>query len=293
VKGIEMNERVALVLGGTRGIGRALTKAIVEHWSGDGHVYFTARNREDCARIVAEFRDEQKTVGALPFDLADPKSPASLAREIEMRHGKLDVLVQNGAYMPRAGAPSVEDARPMIAANSHGTLRVLSAFLPILRENGRMIIVASRLGVLANLPEHLRDRFDPSMNDPSAINEAIDEYVSAVESGTAEREGWPSWVNIPSKVAQVAVTLSFARWAKENGNLPSGALINAACPGLTLTDATREFMGTVFQADEAQTPEEAAEALVRLAMLPAGESEPYGRLVRHGMIVPFADAATV
>ena len=103
----------------------------------------------------------------------------------------------------------------MIGANSHGTLRVLRAFLPLLRPNGRMVVVASSLGVLGRLPEHLRARF---VGEPDAVNAAMDAYVEAVEAGTAEAEGWPAWVNIPSKVGQVAVTRAFARWAQRRAS---------------------------------------------------------------------------
>jgi NAD(P)-dependent dehydrogenase (short-subunit alcohol dehydrogenase family) len=205
------------------------------------------------------------------------------------RHGGIDSVIQNGAYMPRAGVPAAEDARPMIETNSHGTLRVLRAMLPILRPNGRIVVVASGLGVLSNLPEPLRTRFDTRAGDPDRINLAMDAYVDAVERGAAKQEGWPEWVNIPSKVGQVAVTRAFATRAKDSGALPPGALINIANPGLTWTDATRDFMGTAFDPEQAQTPQEAAEPIAWLATLPPGTAEPYGELVQGCRVIPFGD----
>ena len=133
--------------------------------------------------MVQDLAQAGVTVGALPFDLADLEGPAALAAMIQARHGGVDVVVQNGAYMPRAGVSAAEDAGPMIASNSHGTLRVLRAFLPLLRANGRMVVVASSLGVLAKLPEPLRTRFDTRKGDPDAINAVMDNYVDAVEAG--------------------------------------------------------------------------------------------------------------
>ena len=277
---------VGVILGGTRGIGLALASALARHWGGSGHVYMTARAAADGARVTQDLAAQGLAVEAAPFDLADPDSPARLAALLRDKHGGVDVVVQNGAYMPRAGVAAVEDARPMIGANSHGTLRALRAFLPLLRPNGRMVVVASSLGVLGRLPEHLRARF---VAEPDAVNAAMDAYVEAVEAGTAEAEGWPAWVNIPSKVGQVAVTRAFARWAQRSGALPEGALINIANPGVTLTDATRGFMGGVFREADAQTPEEAASALLALATLPAGVTAPYGELVEKGRVIPFGD----
>jgi len=198
-------------------------------------------------------------------------------------------VVQNGAYMPRAGVSAVDDARPMIEANSHGTLRVLRAFLPVLREQARMVVVASGLGVLSKLPLSLRARFEIARGDPAAINRVMDDYVAAVEAGNAQAEGWPEWVNIPSKVGQVALVRAFAQWALASGALPKGALVNAANPGVTLTDATRDFMGTVFKPEEAQSPGQAARAILWLATLPAGTTAPYGELVEHRRAIAFGD----
>jgi NAD(P)-dependent dehydrogenase (short-subunit alcohol dehydrogenase family) len=281
--------KVGIVLGGTRGIGLALTAALAREWRPDDHVYLTARSGADGERACATLRATGSSVRWLQFDLADPPSPARVADELRRRHGGVDVVVQNGAYMPRANVPARDDARPMIEANSHGTLRVLRAFLPVLREGGRLIVVASGFGRLKHLPEPLRARFVTTGGDPDAINRAMDEYVKSVEAGTAAAEGWPEWVNVPSKVGQVAVTRAFARWAMRTGALPRDAFVAAACPGVTLTDGTREFMGTQFRPESAQTPDEAARDLVWLATLPPGHEPPHGELVQHRRVLAFGD----
>lgn len=279
----------AIVLGSTRGIGRALVRRLAVDLGAGARVYLTARSEADGVLAAAQLARAGVDVGHLVFDLADPAAPDRLAAEIRRLRGGVDIVVLNGAVMPTPGAPAVRDARPMVVANSHGTLRVLRAFLPVLNPNGRMVVVASSLGVLAKLPEALRARFDTAKADPDAINAAMDAYVESVEAGRAEAEGWPAWVNIPSKVGQVAVTRAFARQVKRDGLLPDGALINAANPGVTLTDATRGFMGTVFRQEDAQTPDEAAGPLAWLATLPEGTREPYGELVEHRRVIPFGD----
>lgn len=284
-----MDTKIGLVLGATRGIGHALAEALARHWADEGTVYLTARDDGSGRSAVAALAARGVRTRHLLFDLADPDAASRVATHLRDQHGGVDVVVQNGAYMPRAGVPAVDDARPMIEANSHGTLRVLRAFLPVLREQGRMVVVASSLGVLGKLPPALRARFGVARGDPAAVNRIMDDYVAAVESGTAAGEGWPEWVNIPSKVGQVAVVRAFAQWARASGALPQGVLINVANPGVTLTDATRDFMGTVFKPEEAQTPDQAAGALLWLATLPAGTSAPYGELVEHRRVIAFGD----
>ncbi len=285
------SERVGLIIGSNRGIGRALAMALGQLWGAGDRLYLTARRAEDAAELEAAVAATTAAqVTAFTFDLADEADAALAARRIEADQGGIDVLFQNGAYVARAGRPARDDARPMIAANSHGTLRVLEAFLPLLRPGGRLVIVASGLGTLDRLPGHLQPLFDADRLDPAAVNRNADGYVAQVEAGEDLAAGWPEWVNVPSKVAQVAVTRAFARQARDSGALPSGGLLCAACPGVTLTDATREYMGTVFREEDAQTPEEAALGLLRLLDNEVNVDGYCGELVQQGRVLPFKGA---
>ncbi|MBN8892232.1 MAG: hypothetical protein BGP12_13710 [Rhodospirillales bacterium 70-18] len=281
-----MAERIALIAGATRGIGLALVEALAREWAGEGMVYLTARRAADGEAEARRLTGLGLRVGWLEFDLADPGGAARLAGELRRRHGGVDIAVQNGAYAPKDGVSTAAEAETMIAANNHGTLRFLRAFAPLMRDDGRLIVVASGMGRLANLPAPLHERFNTFRHSPSDIDLAMDGYVAALRAGTAAAEGWPDWVNIPSKVGQVAVTRAFARQFAAD----RGVLINAACPGLTLTEATAGLMDTVFKGRSAQTPAQAAADLLWLATLPKGTAAPYGELVQHRVVLPFGDA---
>jgi NAD(P)-dependent dehydrogenase (short-subunit alcohol dehydrogenase family) len=281
-----MPQKVALIAGATRGIGLALVEALARHWAGEGIVYLTARRPGDGEFETKRLNSLGLRVGWLPFDLAESGSANRLAGELKRRHGGVDIAVQNGGYAPKAGVSDASEAAAMIAANNHGTLRFLRSIAPLMRDHGRLVIVASAMGRLANLPANLHERFNTYRHTPSDIDLAMDGYVAALRAGTAAAEGWPDWVNIPSKIGQVAVTKAFARqFAAERG-----VLINAACPGLTLTDATAGLMDTVFKGRTAQTPEQAAIDLLWLITLPPRVTEPYGELVQHRDVLPFGDA---
>lgn len=282
-----MPEPTALIAGATRGIGLALVEAMARDWAGRGMVYLTARRPADGEAEVARLTKLGLRVAWQPYDMADSGGANRLAGELKRRHGGLDIAVLNGGYAPKGGVSTPEEAEAMIAANNHGTLRFLRAMAPLLRDNGRLIVVASAMGRLANLPETLRPRFDTTRHSPAEIDLAMDGYVAAMKAGTAATEGWPDWVNIPSKVGQVAVTRAFAR----QFGAERGILINAACPGLTLTDATRDLMDTVFKGRDAQTPAQAATDLLWLATLPPGSTAPHGQLVQHRQVLAFGDEA--
>jgi carbonyl reductase 1 len=61
-------------------------------------------------------------------------------------------------------------------------------------------------------------------------------------------------------------------------------MINAACPGLVDTDASRPWFTDM---STAQSPDQAAADLVWLATLPAGSTALYGELVQHRQVIPF------
>jgi hypothetical protein len=61
-------------------------------------------------------------------------------------------------------------------------------------------------------------------------------------------------------------------------------LVNAACPGLVDTGASRPWFDDI---SGALSPDEAATDVLWLATLPAGAREPYGELVQHRKVLPF------
>jgi carbonyl reductase 1 len=63
-------------------------------------------------------------------------------------------------------------------------------------------------------------------------------------------------------------------------------LINAVCPGLVDTDASRPWFADMSRA---QSPDQAAVDVVWLATLPEGTRAPYGELVQHRQVIPWRD----
>ena len=109
----------------------------------------------------------------------------------------------------------------------------------------------------------------------------MDEYVRLMESGEAAEKGWPEWINIPSKIGQVASAKIIARILEQEA-AEKGILINAVCPGLVDTAASRPWFDDM---SSAQSPKEAAGDVVWLATLPAGTDQPYGELIQKRQVV--------
>ncbi|MFD3400700.1 hypothetical protein ACFWUU_08500 [Kribbella sp. NPDC058693] len=160
-----------------------------------------------------------------------------------------------------------------------GAQYVLRAFGPRVRAGGRLVVVASSLGTLGQLPEELWGRFDGvSLED---VEKVVEEWRAAVHDGTAAELGWPEWVNVPSKVAQVAAVRAVAAERREK-DLREDTLVASVCPGLVDTRASRPWFDDF---SEAKSPQDAVQPIVDLLLADHVDPALYGELIRDGKVV--------
>jgi NAD(P)-dependent dehydrogenase (short-subunit alcohol dehydrogenase family) len=253
---------------------------------GDAVVYLTARDRGRGEAAVASLNHEGLQPRLEIVDVRDTARVEEFAKAVADRHGGVDVVLSNAAARRPGGVPDAEIIRTFVDTNNHGTLRMINAFGPLLNDGARFVVVASMFGSLRYLPEHLRGRFDVAKMSLRDVGDVMDAYARLVETGRAAEEGWPESINIASKIGQVAAIKIMAReWEQEARR--RDILINAACPGLLDTEASRPWFDDM---SSALTPEQGAVDVLWLATLPAGTRHPYGELVQHRKVVPF-DAA--
>jgi carbonyl reductase 1 len=88
---------------------------------------------------------------------------------------------------------------------------------------------------------------------------------------------------VPSKVAQVAAVRAVAA-QRRAGDLAEGTLLASVCPGLVDTRASRPWFGDFSQA---QTPDQAARAVLDLVLADRIDPAAYGELVRFGRVLPW------
>ncbi|MCW2983745.1 MAG: short-chain dehydrogenase/reductase, partial [Conexibacter sp.] len=163
------------------------------------------------------------------------------------------------------------------------TTRVLRAFAPRLKPGGRLIVVASALGTLDKLDARVAGRFAAAAAGLDAVDALVEEWRRAVHERRAEQEGFGTWLNIPSKVAQVAAVRAVAGERRAD-DLAQGRLVMALCPGLIDTDASRPWFEDMSQA---QTPAEAASWPVDLALAETFDPAFYGELVQFAQVLPW------
>ena len=94
--------KVALVTGGSRGIGRMIAHGLVANGA---RTYVTSRKAEACAQVAAELSREGECI-ALPGDLASSADRARVVAELAAKEPKLHILVNNAGA--NWGAPLAE-----------------------------------------------------------------------------------------------------------------------------------------------------------------------------------------
>ncbi len=142
-----------LITGSSRGIGRALSEAVLH----SGHrLVATAREPAQLANLAGRYGEAVRTVA---LDVTDPIAAQDAVRTAVDSFGGLDVLVNNAGY---GNVNSVEDTeidefRRQIETNLFGTIIVTKAAIPVMREQraGHIIqfsSVGGRVGAPGRAP---------------------------------------------------------------------------------------------------------------------------------------------
>jgi 3-oxoacyl-[acyl-carrier protein] reductase len=136
--------RVALVTGGTRGIGLATVRALAE---AGATVVLTGRDE-------ARAKEAASAAGAaagLALDVTDAKAVSSLVRGVAKEHGKLDIVVANAGIMEDAllGMIREELVDTTLSTNVAGTLHTVQAAARAMmrKKTGSIVVLASIVGV--------------------------------------------------------------------------------------------------------------------------------------------------
>jgi 3-oxoacyl-[acyl-carrier protein] reductase len=141
----DLTNRVALVTGASRGIGRASAMALAAAGAKIAVNYHTSAGKADEA--VAEIVTAGGTAVAIQADVSDANAAASLVRETEAELGPIDILVNNAGVIARK---PVDEVGPdywdeTIRINLSSAFYVTHATLPGMRARGwgRIIFLSS------------------------------------------------------------------------------------------------------------------------------------------------------
>ncbi len=140
-----LRDRVALVTGGSRGIGRATALALAR---AGAHVAVNYRDRVEAAEEVAgAISALGRRAAAVRADVSAPQGVAALVAAVRTQLGPIDVLVNNAGIAPARSLEKVDLAvwEETLAVNLRSAFLLSQAVIPAMRERrfGRLLFVSS------------------------------------------------------------------------------------------------------------------------------------------------------
>lgn len=229
----QLRDRVALVTGGSAGIGRAAATAFAHEGARVALTYRSERAAAD--EVVRQIGAAGSEGLAIPLDLTEPASIDAAIEAVIGRWNRLDVLVANAVRWPHDARGSLAGSDPeaweqAMRANLEGTARTVRAAWPALGESGSGRIVLVSTGVT--------------------------------------RHGMPGATAYAAAKAGLEGLMAALKW--EGGE--AGILVNTVAPGFTVTernlanfdDETRETVRGRTPSGRLSVPEDVASALVYL-----------------------------
>jgi NAD(P)-dependent dehydrogenase (short-subunit alcohol dehydrogenase family) len=153
LRGADLEGRVALVTGGSRGIGAAICRSLAAHGATIAAGYSADRGRAE--QLLAELEDAGAGASVHQGNVGEPGDCERVVREVIERHGRLDVLVNNaGITQDRpVWRMSVDDWHKVLRVNLSGAFYLSKPALEhmIERGSGRIINISSIIGQMGNI----------------------------------------------------------------------------------------------------------------------------------------------
>jgi NAD(P)-dependent dehydrogenase (short-subunit alcohol dehydrogenase family) len=147
--------KVALVTGGSRGLGATLAETLADQGADVAITYVTAAEKADA--VVGKLKAKGVRAVAIQSDQADTAAARSLVETVMAHFGRLDILINNAAIAVQgktvddSGLEAVKLDRQW-QINVLGTVAVTRAAAPVLTDGGRIIFIGSVLGTHVPFP---------------------------------------------------------------------------------------------------------------------------------------------
>jgi NAD(P)-dependent dehydrogenase (short-subunit alcohol dehydrogenase family) len=147
--------KVALVTGGSRGLGAILAEALADQGADVAITYVTSA--EKAHGVVEKLKAKGARAVAIQSDQADTAAARPLVETVTAHFGRLDILINNAAIAVQGktvddpGLDTVKLDRQW-QINVLGTVAVTRAAAPVLTDGGRIIFIGSVLGTHVPFP---------------------------------------------------------------------------------------------------------------------------------------------
>lgn len=147
-----LDGKVALVTGGTRGIGLGIVEAFAE---AGAHVIVSSKVPKP--EVIARLKAAGHKIDYIQADMQDPEAPAKLVADATALTGRLDILVNNAGVAQHGATHSFTEAnyRRLMDINVDAVFRACQAALGPMRaqKSGVILNIGSISGYISNIPQ--------------------------------------------------------------------------------------------------------------------------------------------
>jgi len=174
-----LSGKSAIVTGGSRGIGRAITLLLAAEGA---DVTFFYRDAEAAEEVIAAGRAAGNAISALELDIRDSKACAAGAEAIAERCGRIDILVNNAGTIRDnpLSAFEDEDVAVVLDTNVTGVFNVTRAVVPYM--------IAQRAGRIVNISSVSGEKGGRGQTNYAASKGAIEAFTRALAVELAPRK---------------------------------------------------------------------------------------------------------
>ena len=149
----DLSGKIALVTGASRGIGQAIAELLAQHGA---HVIISSRKAESCQMVVDNIINAGGSAEAMACHIGEMAQIEAIFAQIEAKHGRLDILVNNAATNPHFGSivdTDVNAFQKTVDVNIRGYFFMSSYGAKLMAKNGggAIVNVASVNGVIPGL----------------------------------------------------------------------------------------------------------------------------------------------
>ncbi|MGH9550125.1 MAG: SDR family NAD(P)-dependent oxidoreductase, partial [Terriglobales bacterium] len=135
--------KVAVVTGGSRGIGAAIAKRLADEGANVAITY--EKSKEAADSVVASIAKLGNGAVAIKANASSPEQAKELAKQVENTLGKIDILVNNAGVYDSGPIDQVgiEQYEHIFDVNVKGVIATTVAVLPLMKQGGRIINISS------------------------------------------------------------------------------------------------------------------------------------------------------
>jgi 3-oxoacyl-[acyl-carrier protein] reductase len=211
---IDLEGKVALVTGASRGIGRAIAKRLADAGASVGINY--ARSREEAEKLAKEADGDRCLV--VQADLSDPEQVAMMIDRVADRFGRLDILVNNAAIFElnpfdrEDYSGWIEGWNRTFAVNLFGAANAAFLAVRLMRQQGG--------GTIINVASRAASRGETEFADYGASKGALMNLTRSIARGCARWNITSNCVNPGFIETEMAADEIRKRGAEIRGEIP-------------------------------------------------------------------------